>query len=114
MTSEDQNNDTRVFNKGELKPKKAETTNLPTKRRQAKRQKQKERRKKREGKLGRIRGRIRYIPVWLRVILIILICMAAFFGGLSFGYAGIGEGEDPNTVLDLDFWQGMLEYMRGK
>ncbi|WP_257009677.1 DNA-directed RNA polymerase subunit beta [Evansella halocellulosilytica] len=49
------------------------------------------------------RGRIRLIPIWLRVIIILILLVASLIGGAMFGYGVIGDGE-PRDVLDRDPW----------
>jgi len=80
-----------------------------SKRRQAKQAKKEA---KKEKKLSK--GRIRYIPVWLRVILIALLCIGAFIGGLMVGFGTLGEGDDMKTVLDREFWDSIFNYIRGE
>ncbi|TFB19269.1 DNA-directed RNA polymerase subunit beta [Filobacillus milosensis] len=110
MTSEEQKNETKVFNKSENEPKEGQDTNNRKKRREAKEAKKKET----EKKPGFFKRRIRFIPVWLRVILVAALCVGAFIFGLSFGYATLGEGEDPSVVRDLEFWENIWDYIQGK
>lgn len=93
----------------EATAKKEEKPEAVSKRRQAKQAKKEA---KKEKKLSK--GRIRYIPVWLRVILIALLCIGAFIGGLMIGFGSLGEGDDMRSVLDREFWDSLLEYIRGE
>ncbi|MGM8215040.1 DNA-directed RNA polymerase subunit beta [Bacillaceae bacterium W0354] len=93
----------------EAKTKTETIEDKPNKRKEAKKAKKAEKKQLKEGK-----GRIRYIPVWLRVILIAAICIGAFVWGLTIGYGVIGEGENPKAVLDRDFWEEILKYIRGE
>lgn len=93
----------------EATAKKEEKPEVVSKRRQAKQAKKEA---KKEKKLSK--GRIRYIPVWLRVILIALLCIGAFIGGLMIGFGSLGEGDDMRSVLDREFWDSLLEYIRGE
>lgn len=49
------------------------------------------------------KGRIRLIPVWLKVIVAIGLFTLSLALGLMFGYGIIGDGE-PRDALDLDTW----------
>ncbi|NIK11832.1 DNA-directed RNA polymerase subunit beta [Alkalibacillus almallahensis] len=60
------------------------------------------------------KGRIRYLPVWVRFLLVIILAIVAAILGLVVGYGVVGEGEDPSSVLDPDLWQNMYDYIRGK
>ncbi|WP_188207584.1 DNA-directed RNA polymerase subunit beta [Alkalibacillus aidingensis] len=60
------------------------------------------------------RGRIQYIPGWLRVIIVLIASIAALLVGLMVGYGVIGDGGDPSDALDRSLWQGFYDYIRGK
>lgn len=49
------------------------------------------------------RGRIRLIPVWLKVLISICLFAVSLALGLMFGYGFIGDGE-PRDALNLDTW----------
>lgn len=74
--------------------------------------KQAKKQAKKEKKLTK--GRIRYIPVWLRVILIAIICGVAFIVGLTVGYGVVGDGSEPKDVLNRELWDHILKYIRGE
>ncbi|RPF54129.1 DNA-directed RNA polymerase subunit beta [Aquisalibacillus elongatus] len=82
------------------------------------RKKQLKEEKKKDKQKGPIRRfistRIRFIPVWLRVIIVIALCFVAFYVGLGFGFSSLGEGEDPDTVRSLEFWRYIWDYIQGE
>ncbi|MFC0013793.1 MULTISPECIES: DNA-directed RNA polymerase subunit beta [Allobacillus] len=78
-------------------------------------QNRKEARKaKREERKKNPRGPIRYLPVWLRLIIVIALCFAGLIIGLVVGYGLIGDGENPQDVLKIEFWQSIYDYIQGK
>ncbi|MGN7478122.1 DNA-directed RNA polymerase subunit beta [Solibacillus silvestris] len=56
---------------------------------------------------------LRLIPIWLRIILVLLIFVAAAYSGLHVGYSIIGDGA-ASDVLKWDTWQHLLDIMNGK
>ena len=56
---------------------------------------------------------IRLIPIWLRIILIVLLLVVVSIIGLQFGYSYIGDG-DPKDVLKKDTWTHILDIKNGK
>ncbi|MFD2638579.1 DNA-directed RNA polymerase subunit beta [Piscibacillus salipiscarius] len=97
--------------------KKKTTTEGQSKENSKKQQKRKEAKKERkqQGPIKRfINSRIRFIPVWLRVVLFIVLCFIAFYIGLDVGYTKLGDGDDADTVRSLDFWKDMWNYIKGK
>ncbi|WP_051189183.1 DNA-directed RNA polymerase subunit beta [Halalkalibacillus halophilus] len=78
----------------------------------SKRKEVREEKKKEKG--TKPKGRVRYIPVWLRFILIIAIAVTALIVGLMVGFGVIGEGGDPSDVLDRSMWEDLYDYIRGK
>lgn len=80
-----------------------------------KKRKEAKKERKQHGPIRRfINSRIRFIPVWLRVVLVVVLCFAAFYVGLDVGYTKLGEGEDADTVRSLDFWKDMWSYIQGE
>lgn len=54
------------------------------------------------------RIRIRLIPIWLRIILVILaVCFAAIFGSIV-GYSIMGDGK-PSEIFELETWSHIKE-----
>ncbi|MET3684242.1 hypothetical protein ABID56_002368 [Alkalibacillus flavidus] len=85
---------------------KAEPNDDKSQRKAAKEAKKEEKKKR--------KGRVRYLPVWLRFLLVIVLSAAALVLGLMVGYGIVGEGDDPSGALDPDMWQRMYDYIRGK
>ncbi|MEH7224622.1 DNA-directed RNA polymerase subunit beta [Bacillus sp. JJ1566] len=63
----------------------------------------KEPKKKREGKL-----RIRLIPIWIRLLLVVVLFAASVMIGLVVGYGVIGDG-DPSDALKKETWQHIVD-----
>ena len=56
---------------------------------------------------------IRLIPIWLRLILVVLLLVVVSIIGLQFGYSYIGDG-DLKDVLKKDTWTHILDIKDGK
>ena len=56
--------------------------------------------------------RIRLVPIWLRVVLILLLWLIIIVTGLVFGYSVIGEG-DAGDALKWSTWEHILDIMNG-
>lgn len=54
----------------------------------------------------------RIFPIWLRLIVIALLCLLAVIIGLVVGYSILGDGE-PLDVLRFDFWQRIIDIING-
>ncbi|MEH7387121.1 DNA-directed RNA polymerase subunit beta [Bacillus sp. JJ1521] len=63
----------------------------------------KEPKKKREGKL-----RIRLIPIWIRLLLVVVLFAASVMIGVVVGYGVIGDG-NPSDALKKDTWQHIVD-----
>lgn len=72
--------------------------------RRQQRQKQKEERKK----LRKPRRRI--FPIWLRVITVLICCVAALAAGLVIGFGVIGDGE-PSDALNIETWEHIIDFI---
>lgn len=57
--------------------------------------------------------RLRLIPIWLRVIIVLLVFIAAVILGLVVGYSVIGDGA-ASDVLKWETWQHLLDIINGK
>ena len=57
--------------------------------------------------------RLRLIPIWLRIIVVVLIFGIATITGLIVGYSIIGDGAT-SDVLKSDTWQHLLNIINGK
>ena len=56
---------------------------------------------------------IRIIPIWLRIILVILLFAGAMALGLTIGYGYMGDG-DPADALKKETWIHILDIIKGK
>ncbi|MCD5324087.1 MULTISPECIES: DNA-directed RNA polymerase subunit beta [Pontibacillus] len=54
------------------------------------------------------RYRRRVFPIWLRIIVVLVICALALVGGVMIGYGVIGDG-NPTDALKLDTWQHIID-----
>lgn len=72
--------------------------------------KRKEREKEREKKKRR-KGRIRLIPVWVKVIVFAALLTGSLIAGAMFGYGFVGEGQEPRDVLDREFWYRIYDFI---
>jgi DNA-directed RNA polymerase subunit beta len=57
---------------------------------------------------SKIRIRIRLIPIWLRVLLVLILMAVSTIVGLMIGYGVIGSG-NPFDVLDRSTWQHIID-----
>lgn len=57
--------------------------------------------------------RIRLIPIWLRILIVLLAIAAAVALGLMFGYGVLGEGKAVDA-LKPDTWKHILDIIRGE
>jgi len=58
------------------------------------------------------RGRVRLIPIWLRLIIVAGLLALSVVGGLMFGYGVIGSGT-PADALEKETWQHILDILNG-
>lgn len=56
---------------------------------------------------------IRIIPIWLRVILVMLLLVGAAALGATIGYGYIGDG-NPADALKMETWIHILDIIKGK
>lgn len=56
--------------------------------------------------------RIRLLPIWLRIILVLLLFIIVTAIGLVFGYSVIGEGQS-GDALKWSTWKHILDIMNG-
>jgi hypothetical protein len=56
---------------------------------------------------------IRLLPIWLRVVLVLLLLIGAAIFGAMIGYGYIGDGE-PGDVLKKETWIHILDIITGK
>ena len=57
--------------------------------------------------------RLRLIPIWLRILIVILLFLVAVIVGLVVGYSVIGDGA-ASDVLKWETWQHLLDIINGK
>lgn len=55
-----------------------------------------------------IKPRRRAFPIWLRIIVILLLAVAALMAGLMIGYGLIGDG-NPMDALKIETWQHIID-----
>lgn len=56
---------------------------------------------------------IRLIPIWLRVVIVLILVVVATVVGAMVGYSVIGEGKAMD-VLKIETWQHIFDIMNGK
>lgn len=56
---------------------------------------------------------IRLIPIWLRIVLVLILLFFATILGVMIGYSAIGDGE-PLNALKWETWQHILDLINGK
>ena len=56
---------------------------------------------------------IRMIPIWLRIILVVLLLAGVAIIGLRIGYGYMGDG-NPNDVLKKETWLHIVDIIKGK
>ena len=61
-----------------------------------------------ESRPKRLKWRIRLIPIWLRLIIILGVMIIAAISGAMFGYGVLGDG-NPIDVLDKGTWQHIID-----
>ncbi len=57
--------------------------------------------------------RLRILPIWLRLIIVIVLAGGCLLLGLMFGYGVIGDGE-PAEALTTEPWYHIIDIMRGE
>ena len=61
----------------------------------------------------RIWVQIRLLPIWLRIVLVLLLLTGAGIGGAILGYGYVGDGQ-PTDVLKKETWTHILDIINGK
>ncbi|MFJ7648947.1 DNA-directed RNA polymerase subunit beta [Lysinibacillus sp. NPDC097279] len=56
---------------------------------------------------------IRLIPIWLRVVLVLVLIIVAAILGTMVGYSVIGQGKAMD-VFNLETWRHIFDIMNGK
>lgn len=90
--------------------------------RQARRKNKEKMNKNTEGKQTRSENRTkekkekkpirRIFPIWLRLIIIFLLCFLAVILGLIVGFSMLGDGQ-PMDVLEIEFWEHLIDIISG-
>ncbi|MEQ6390137.1 DNA-directed RNA polymerase subunit beta [Bacillaceae bacterium S4-13-58] len=74
---------------------------------QAKDRKRSARQEKKAGK----KPRIRLIPVWVKILLVVILCAVALAVGAMIGYGIIGDG-NPKDVFQKETWQHIIDLVK--
>jgi hypothetical protein len=69
--------------------------------------------KKVEKPKQRLWVQIRIIPIWLRIILVLLLLVGAAAIGAMIGYGYIGDG-NPSDALKKETWMHIIDILKGK
>ena len=90
------------------------TPNVPQKeKRQGKKQEMQEKQDKKEKQERPIRWyNFRLIPIWLRILLVVLFITIAGASGLMIGFGVIGGG-NPTDILKWETWEHILNMING-
>ncbi|MBM7605353.1 Flp pilus assembly protein TadB [Metabacillus crassostreae] len=57
--------------------------------------------------------RVRLLPIWLRVLLVVVLMGISVIAGLVVGYGVIGNG-NPEDALDKSTWQHIIDLVEKK
>ncbi len=57
---------------------------------------------------GKVTRRYRLIPIWLRILLVLVFCVLAVLAGAYVGYVILGNG-DPDDVFKKETWQHIVD-----
>lgn len=57
------------------------------------------------------KSRRRIFPIWLRLIVVILLCALALMIGLMIGYGILGDGS-PTDILKMDAWKHIVDIVK--
>ena len=82
-------------------------TQLQTRKEQKKKQKAEKNQQKIQKRKNK-KPRLRIFPIWLRLIIVVGLSVAALAAGLMFGYGGLGGGE-PRDALEWETWQHIID-----
>ncbi|WP_026691562.1 DNA-directed RNA polymerase subunit beta [Alteribacter aurantiacus] len=94
-----------------------ENETQPTTREEIRKQKheaeEQEKARKQEEKYSKKKpGRIRLIPIWLRIILVVLFLFISLVAGAMIGYGVVGDG-NPVDVFERDTWYHIVDIIYG-
>lgn len=57
--------------------------------------------------------RRRIFPIWLRLIVLIILCVLALAAGLMIGYGILGDGV-PKDALKVETWKHIIDLVKGE
>ncbi|OLO42429.1 hypothetical protein BTR23_03550 [Alkalihalophilus pseudofirmus] len=60
----------------------------------------------------RKKERIRIVPIWLRLFIVILLCGVSLVAGLMVGFGVIGNGT-PTEILQRETWEHIMNIISG-
>ena len=76
------------------------------------RQQKKQERQVKKSQRKNQRATHRIFPIWLRLIVVFVLIVAAVILGLVIGYSVLGDG-DPLDVLTFELWERIIHIMTG-
>ncbi|WP_281974489.1 DNA-directed RNA polymerase subunit beta [Halobacillus litoralis] len=97
------------LDKEQEREKKRKALDEATKQNTAKKESSKKQKSVKEEKASK-KGRRRVLPIWLRIILVLLFSAVALVLGLMVGYGVIGEG-NPTDALEMDTWKHIWNFV---
>ncbi|QDI91783.1 DNA-directed RNA polymerase subunit beta [Salicibibacter halophilus] len=56
--------------------------------------------------------KVRLVPVWLRLLIVLFLFLASVITGLMLGYSVVGDGEGAR-ILRWETWQELYHYISG-
>ncbi len=71
----------------------------------------KEKQEKKVAKRKTKKPRLRMIPIWLRLIIILLLAFVVLIVGLMIGYGVLGDG-NPKDALKIETWQHVIDIVK--
>lgn len=77
----------------------------------SKQSRKQERRKRKQERLAGKKARRRIFPIWLRIIVVLIVCVGALIGGLMVGYGILGDGE-ASDALKWETWQHIMDIVK--
>ncbi|QTN00833.1 DNA-directed RNA polymerase subunit beta [Sediminibacillus dalangtanensis] len=110
------NNPTKEVNQGpakrkEFKQQKKQQKSAANQSADKKKETPDQKKEKRTGKLPKARRRI--FPIWLRLVVVFVLCGLALICGLMFGYGVLGDGK-PTEALEVSTWEHIVNIVTGK
>ncbi|MDC3416713.1 DNA-directed RNA polymerase subunit beta [Aquibacillus salsiterrae] len=55
----------------------------------------------------------RIVPIWLRLIVVFVLCYVALMIGMMVGYGGLG-GKEPTEALEFSTWKHIIDLVVGE